>query len=314
MSGRNRIGLGVLAVAVVLAGFLPVAPAEGRQGGPLSTLRVALIQSLFRDAPGPMMQALLQPFGNLMRSFVGLNGELTIAGDACELGRQLQEEKAHLGVFHGVEFAWAQQKFPALRPLVIAVNRQRHLYAYLVVRNDTKCGGFADLKGKTLGLPVRAREHCCLFVERYCKGCGQDLKGYFEKVHYSPSVEDTLDDLLRGKAVAAVVDGVSLACYQKVKPSCYSRLKVVQKSELFPAAVIAYRQGALDEGTLSRFRQGMIQANQTARGREMLLMWGLTAFEPVPADYQQTLVNIRRAYPAPFTEAGKTPAVDVGGD
>src|SRR5262249_25392645 len=218
MSGRNRSGLGVLAGVVVLAGFLAVPAAGGRQGGALGTLRVALIQSLFRDAPSPMVQALMQPFGNLVRSFVGLKGELSVAGDACELGQLLQDGKSHLGVFHGVEFAWAQQKFPALRPLVIAVNRQRHLYAYLVVPESSKLTGLADLKGKDVVMAVRAREHCRLFVERFCKERGQDPKEYFKQVVLAPSVEDSLDELLRDKAAAAVVDNVSFNCYQKVKP------------------------------------------------------------------------------------------------
>ena len=38
-------------------------------------------------------------------------------------------------------------------------------------------------------------------------------------------------------------------------------------------------------------------------GRQLMLMWRLTAIEPVPADYEQTLADIAKAFPPPV--AGK---------
>jgi hypothetical protein len=41
-----------------------------------------------------------------------VSGELVPCGDADNLGRQLMDDKVQLGVFHGIEFAWARQKYP----------------------------------------------------------------------------------------------------------------------------------------------------------------------------------------------------------
>ena len=59
--------------------------------------------------------------------------------------------------------------------------------------------------------------------------------------------------------------------------------------------------GAFLETILERASVGaaLLDAGQTPRGRQMLTLWKLTGFEPVPADYAQTLADIVRAYPPP---------------
>ena len=72
----------------------------------------------------------------------------------------------------------------------------------------------------------------------------------------------------------------------------------------FPAAVVAYCPGALDESVLQRFRDGMTRANQTLVGRQLLAACRLTGFEPVPAEYHKWLEAILKAYPAPEPAQG----------
>ena len=172
-----------------------------------------------------------------------------------------------------------------------------------MVRNDSEATGVADLKGKAVSVPRRTREHCILFLERELKLQGAEAKDYFGSVVNHASIEDALDDILRGKVQAALVDGVSLDTYEQVKSGCFARLKVLTKSEAFPAAVVAYKQGTLDKATLGKFRNGMINANQTSRGRDLMGMWKLTAFESIPEDFPQTLAAILKAYPAPAPAA-----------
>ncbi len=276
-----------------------------------TAMRIGLVTSLFRDVPAPLVEMAKQPFKTLMRDQTGLRGTLVVGGDALALGKQLDQNQVQLGVFHGIEFAWAQVKYPELRPLMVAVNRQRELYANVVVREDSTAAGFADLKGQKLSLPRRSREHCHLFLNRLASAAGGSPATFFSKIVQHANVEDALDDVLRGKVQAAVVDSVALECYEQVKPGCYARLKVLNKSEVFPAAVIVYRQGALDAATLRTFRDGMINANQTARGRDLMAIWKLTAFEPVPGNFQQTLDNIRRAYPNPEALNANAPNPDA---
>jgi hypothetical protein len=77
----------------------------------------------------------------------------------------------------------------------------------------------------------------------------------------------------------------------------------VEKSETVPAAVVAYLPGTVDETTLNRFRDGMINANKSPLGRQFMALWKLTGFEPIPQDYEETLDNILKTYPTPQAPA-----------
>jgi ABC-type phosphate/phosphonate transport system substrate-binding protein len=298
MHGQRKIAVISFLVAGAVGLGLPGGSWAGERTSSETTIKIGMVSSLFRDMPDGMVNACMGPFRALMESQTGLRGDMVRGGDALELGAKLNGDKVHLAVFHGFEFAWAQKKFPALRPLMIAVNQQQLLYAHVLVRKDSAAASLADLKGKSLAMPAHTREHCRLFLGRTCQGWGKDAKAFFSGVVTPGSVEDALDDVVDGLVQAAVVDGVSLDCYKKRKPGRFAKLKEIQKSAAFPAAVVAYHQGAVDEATLERFQKGMLNANKTAFGRQLLTLWKMTGFEQVPADYEETLAEIVKLYPA----------------
>jgi ABC-type phosphate/phosphonate transport system substrate-binding protein len=204
-----------------------------------------------------------------------------------------------LGVFHGIEFGWARQKYASLRPLMIAINQQRYLRAFLVVRADQQISNWADLQDKALALPLQTREHCQLFLRRHCLELKKEPASFFSPITNPANVEDALDGVVNDTVKACVVDNVSYDSYKRRKPGRFAKLKIVQSSEVFPAAVIAFRPGSLNEATLRQFREGMINANRSALGRQLMTVWKLTGFEEVPHDYDQILLEIVKVYPAP---------------
>jgi hypothetical protein len=58
----------------------------------------------------------------------------------------------------------------------------------------------------------------------------------------------------------------------------------------------------LPEGLLERFREGMIAAKDTTRGRQLLELCRITRFEAPPADYEHMLTEIAKAYPPPVAK------------
>jgi hypothetical protein len=62
---------------------------------------------------------------------------------------------------------------------------------------------------------------------------------------------------------------------------------------------VAYVPGVLPEALLTRFRDGMIAAKDTTRGRQLLELCRITRFETVPGGYEQMLAEIAKAYPPP---------------
>jgi len=270
-------------------------------------VQIGMVQTLFTDIPSPIVAVLAHPFGNLMKEQTGVDGKLVIEGDAFHVGKALHENKLQLGIFQGIEFAWAQKKFPDLQPLMIAVSKHRTLHANLVTSATNNATGFAALKGKDVAIPQRSKEHLRQFLKHGCKECGQSSpETFFGQVTHPTSTEDALDEVCSGTVQAAVVDTLDLETYKDIKPGCYKRLKVVQVSDAFPTGVIAVHKDALNPIILEKFRTGMINAQNNLRARELMAMFQLTAFEPVPANFDATVTNILRSYPPPELPAAKT--------
>jgi ABC-type phosphate/phosphonate transport system substrate-binding protein len=286
--------LGTFGLVLALTAFGARAPAGAPQ-----TIRIGLVSSLFRDTSEQLMQVIMRPFRSLLEAQTGMSGQLVAGGDARELGQRLKKGEVHLGIFHGVEFAWAKAKFPELKPLLIAVNKQPFLRAHLVVRNNGGVAGLDDLKGQVVALPNLSREHCWLYLERRCVPAGTTPEQFFGRVTRPRDANYAIDDVLDGLARAAVIDDTDLAAYRKQYPEYFAKLKDLRQSEAFPCAVIAYYPGTLSEGLLEQFRTGMLAAKSSRQGRQMMQMCRITSFEDVPDDFEQTLADIAKAYPPP---------------
>jgi ABC-type phosphate/phosphonate transport system substrate-binding protein len=295
-------------MAALVAGLaVTLHPMRGRAEetpGP-GDVRIGLVSSLFRDTPESLIQLMTKPLKSLMESQTGMSGTLAAGGDASHLGKQLQDDRFQLAVFHGVEFAWVRQKHPELKPLVVAIRDGRPMHAILMVRDDSGIASVADLTGKSLAVCRQCREHCRLFIERRCEACGKPYNQLCSKVTTPCDSEDALDDVVDGVVQAAVVDGAALERYKKDKPDRFAKLKAAQRSEPFPPAVIAYKPGVLSEKILERFRDGLINAHKNTKGKQLLNMCRITCFEAVPDDYEQMLVAIAKAYPPPETRTEK---------
>lgn len=276
-------------LGLAVAGPTPVAAQDP------DVIKIGIADSLIKDLT-PGKQKLLQTeFPDLVKDFTGFTSEVAQGDGPLSAAKKLAAAEWHLGVFQGVEFAWAQSKDMKLQPLTVAVTRQKAIQALLVALKDSPFTGFADLKGKDVHV-LTAREHCRLFTD---KGAGGNAEQFFGKLLPTNNTEEALDNILRGKVQAAIVDNSALESYEELQPGRFKRLKVVTKSESFPPAVIASYQGVLSQQLLSKFRDGMLQANQTEKGRDAMANFRIASFEVVPPDYQRQLDEIVKAYPAP---------------
>jgi len=295
---RLRLGLALTAVALVVCAAHSAA--EG-PASPPNPVHIGLVNSLFVDVPDPLVGILMKPFSGLMRDLTGLNGKAAPAGDAYAIAEKLKDGKLHLGAFQGFEFAWVQQKYPKLKPLMIAVYYDRHLRASIVVHKDCPAQAIAGLRGTELALPMGTKGHCRLFLQRHCTNANGpcDPKAFFSEVRRTEHAEAALDLICDGKVQCAVIDEVSWQCYKGVKSGPAKRLKVLSQSEVFPAGVIAYYDGGLDQATLNCVTRGLADATKNRKAIEIMSLFKITSFEEVPEDYADTLANIRRLYPPP---------------
>jgi ABC-type phosphate/phosphonate transport system substrate-binding protein len=283
-------------LALLLAAALTPA-LRGQAAGSSSSVRIGVPGSFCRNMSEGLMQVVLRPFRQLMEVQTGMQPQLVACGDAENLGRLLKEGRIQLAVFHGFEFAWARQKYPELRPLVIAVNGQHCLRAHLVVRKNGQVHRITDLQGQKVALPHRSREHCRLFMERRCVPPGSLPEDYYSNVAIPRNAEDAIEDVLDSTVQAAIIDEADLEAFRKNNPDRSGQLNSLLQSEAFPGGVIAYVPGALSEATLQRFHDGLLAARETDRGRQMLQMSRISSFADVPTGFDQMLSDIAQAYP-----------------
>jgi ABC-type phosphate/phosphonate transport system substrate-binding protein len=300
MAGWSRRGFCGAAAASLAALALGRLSARGEEAAkPPRAVKIGLIESLFREIPAPLVLFALRPFQAYMQAQMGSAGELAEGGSALELGKALTEKKVQLGVFHGLEFAWAKQRFPKLEPLFIAVNEVPILRAELLVRAADDFRSINDLEKKTLRLPNRGREHCWVFLERRCVKPGVAPREFY-KIRKSGDADEVLDTLADDKKThAALVDGIDWDNYKKANPAKAGLLKPLMTSEPLPCALIATHQGDLPAVMLNRFRNGMLGAHRTAEGQKILKLMRITHFEDIPKDFGDQLTSAAKAYPLP---------------
>jgi ABC-type phosphate/phosphonate transport system substrate-binding protein len=291
---RNRSLWCLAIVGILAAGLAPPLPGEESTS---RVLRVGVIDSVFFNPAPEVLPRLLQPFQSLIERHTGLEGHLTLGGDADKLGKALADGKLQLGIFHGFELAWARQKYPGLKPLVLAVTQHPRLHAYLVVRSDSKADCLADLKGGVVAVPHGNLPHTTLFLQRACRLEGAAPEQFFTRITKPTCSQMALDQVVDDQAAAALVDQPALDSYRQWKAARSDKLKIAVRSEPFPATAFVYCADCLSENLARRCREGLLKANDTADGQDTLSLCGVRALKPVPRDYEEELTAIAKAYP-----------------
>ncbi len=296
----TRLPAVILPLAIGLS-FLAI-PATARE--PAGPVRIGMLATMFRDVKPAVFAALSRPFYALVESQTGLKSELSLVPTPDELREHLDSGKLQFGVFHGFEFAWMKQKTPTLQALMIAAPQHRPLRALVVVGLDSPAKSLADLKGQTVALPQGTREYTRLFLTRQCQALGNSPDAFFAQVTNPASPDEALHAVVDGKLVqATIVDGAAFHCYAERYSGRSRRLRVLVSSENFPESVVAYRPGMVEDDTVRRFRQGMSTAHTTVMGRQLLSLWAMAGFQPIPPNYAQELADVLKTYPPPADAA-----------
>ena len=232
-------------------------------------------------------------FPRLVREFTGLRGNLESSKSSQELGNDLATGKIHFGVFQRIEFAEIQAKNPGLQPLVVSIYRSPQIKTIVVVKKDSPFRSFDDLRGKDVAILKDSKEHIRRFTE---KKAGGEAAQFFGNVVAPAHAEAALDAVLLGKVQVAIVDNATLDIYRDVNIGKFQRLRALDESIVFPPNVVAFVPNKIDPVVVKQFRDGMIAACKSARGRDAMGTFKITAFQPIPDGFDQSLASIREAY------------------
>jgi len=284
-----------LLVALALAVLMVLLAAAVRAGdSKIDVLQIGTSGHLSAEKDPSKEKGALKTLQDFIKEQTGLNNNIANEKDWRELADKMAKKEIHVGVFQGYEFAWAQEKYPELKPLALAVNVARYPVAFVVGRKDGDLKGVADLKGKTVTQPDIGQPYLRLYLEQ---AAGKDVK-----VATHPNVEDCLDDVVDGKAQAAVVDRGGLEAYKRRKPGRFNQLKELAKSEPFPPVVLAVYGKVIDDVTLTRFRTGLLGAGKLEKGKTVMTLFRINSFELPPDDFTKVLEQTRKSYPPAKTE------------
>lgn len=264
-------------------------------------LQISMAKSFLHDQPQIFIDIAVSEFKVVMKNTTTLDGDLLTKDSAMDVAEKLNEKQLDFGILHAHEFAWAQKKYPDLRPLLIAATKNPDKRANLIVNQKSPAKTIADLRGKKLDMPLRTKEYCRIFVDKLCaeQGKGGPEK-FFGSIVKSGSQTAALDAVARGDADATVIDTIWLDFYKEVKGPVFAKhLKVLQQSEVVPPAVIVYKQGVLAQAVVDKVQRGLAKAHKDSRGSALMMLWHIDAFEPIPKDYRKRLEKVLKEYPAP---------------
>lgn len=292
-----------------LVALVAVATASAQQ--PAGELKMGMIQGMFRDVKPAMVQALSKPFRELMLKQTGYTGDVEICADALGLTEKMKDKSVQIGVFHGFEFAWAQTRCDDLIPLIVTRPPGGKVQAVVVVQKDAPYKTLADLKDERVTLPRGAKAHSVAFLDKLRAGLDKAVAKPETKL--AMTAEDVLSGVVSGEVTAALVDVCALEGYRNLQPGAIKHLRILHESEEFPAAVVAYRKGAITEAEAARLRTSLASAEKTASGKLLMTLWNLQGFEAPPAGYQAQLDTILKAYPCPAAKEA-TAVRTVGGE
>jgi ABC-type phosphate/phosphonate transport system substrate-binding protein len=261
---------------------------------------MGLTDSLVHDEPASVVETGLPFMRYLLQQVTGVRRVAVPILTPSEIATRIEKKDLDLGILQGVEFAWEQEKYPDLRALAIIINSTTYRRADLVIRKNGRAKSWSDLRGASLALPARSREHCLLFLHGQCDANNATPESYFARITTPNNIEDALDDVVEGAVDATLVDHTGKLAYARRKPGRVEKLVVLQTSERFPDAVVVYRSGAFDAQTLQHWRDEFLRANKNPLAIRILNLWMVTSFEPVPEGFDKLLSAMRRSYPRAF--------------
>ncbi len=302
MTRSNLAGFAFLCAAL---GFALSSPTASAQPAKNTQLNIGMVKTFFNDLPAALVDLGGKIFTDSMKTVTGLQGTLTTNEQAFDVAQKLDNGQLQLGVFHGHEFAWVQKKYPQLTPMVMAVNKHLDVRAYIIVHKNNPAKTLADLRGKKIDVPMGTKQHCIVYLERNCTDNAQpNPKAFFGSVVRASRNIVALDDVAAGSTDAVLMDTIGLEFYKSIKGPVFEKnLRVLQHSDCFPSPVIAYKEGGIDNVMLTKIRDGLLKAHDNPAAEDILQMWQIKAFEPIPQTYSKSLADLLKTYPVP--EASK---------
>jgi ABC-type phosphate/phosphonate transport system substrate-binding protein len=265
--------------------------------GDNTVYKIGIGKNWFRDVPPDLVSFAGLPFQELVKDQTGLNSEIVQDTDAMTVAKKIDAGEFQFGVLQGYEYAWAQEKYSNLKPLVSSVDRPKKLTAFILVRSDDKAESISDLKGKKLVLATTLKDYPRLFLE---KQIAEHMSGGDLSTSNAETVHEGIQKVIGREADVTVADFASWNYFQKLYPGASKNLRVLAESDEFPATVLIYKKGAIPDNVLKKIHDGFLSAHESKKSSGIMTAIHIERFDEIPAGFDNALKASRKGYPTPL--------------
>lgn len=283
---RRRWLMSMLASGAILPGTSRLLANSG------VPIKVALLESVFVGQDRDKVVEQIKPFAEIIKKDTGSDAVFDVMS-FDQMEKEFKAGTVQLVILTGLEYAWVHASVPDARALLVASIDPGATRTVIVVKQDDVAKEIKDLQGATVAVPDRLP-----FISQQClkTTLGQPVEKAF-KLAKSGNVDDTLEEVLDGKARAAIVTGAGMDVFKERKPGRFKKLKAVYESVDFPPTTVMYNDKNSDKEGLAKFREALLKSNEKPEGARVLTLYKLKGFEALPEGFDKKVEETAKAFP-----------------
>jgi phosphonate transport system substrate-binding protein len=267
-----------------------VATKKPTQGQPLSpSLRVAVGAMISPKETFVYYRQLIEYIGKKMGRPVDLVQRKTYE----EINQLLGRGEIDLAFICSGPYAGGKEQF-GFELLAAPQVQGSHFYrSYLIVNRNQPYQKIEDLRGRVFAFTDPESNTGRLAPTYWLKQLGEDPEGFFAKVIYTYSHDNSILAVGRGLVDGAAVDSLIWEYFRNVTPELTQLTRIIRKSEPFAIPPVV-ASGSFPEEKRRQAREVLLSMHLDTEGKRILDGLMIDRFVAPPADWFESVKQIQR--------------------
>ena len=280
-------------VSSLLAGGAILPGLRSIQAHPVEPVKVALLESVFTGQDRARVLEQIKPFSDIIQKDTATEAVFDVMS-LEQMETEFKTGKVQLVILTGLEYSWIHQQDKEALALLVASIDPGTTKTVIVTKQTDAATELKDLLAASMAVPDRVPFLTQFYLK---KQTGQPMDKAFKLIK-SGNVDETIEDVLDGKARGAIVTAAGSDVFKERKgPARAKKLKVVHESPEFPQATVMYHDKYADKGALEKFKKALLTSTEKPEGARVLTLFKLKGFETVPDHYEKLVAETAKAFP-----------------